>query len=71
MGFITTIIIFVGALFSYRQLHNISVELAVGCMVVALVSLVIAIVLAPWPIQLLMLLAVLLSPSLLEADFYS
>jgi hypothetical protein len=70
MGFVATLLIMVGAVLLYDRVQQISMEVAVGCMAVALLSLVIAIVLAPWPIQLLLLVGVLLSPSLVEADYF-
>lgn len=66
--FIATLVIMLLALFLYGKVQNVSVEIAVGCVAVAILSLVIAIVIAPWQIQTLMLLGVLLSSSLIKVD---
>jgi hypothetical protein len=55
MGFVATLLIMTGAVLLYDRVQQISMEVAVGCIGVALVCLVAAIALAPWPIQLLLL----------------
>ncbi|MBF2050999.1 hypothetical protein [Leptolyngbya sp. 7M] len=71
MGFITALMIMLGSAFLYEKVQTRSVEVAVGCMAVALVSLVVAIVVAPWQIQLLMLLGILLSSAWIRVDLFS
>lgn len=66
--FIATLIIMLVALFLYGKVQSVSVEIAVGCVAVALLSLVVAIVVAPWQIQTLMLLGLLLSSSPIKID---
>lgn len=63
MGFIAALSITLGAVVLYERAHNRSDEVAIGCVAVALLGLVISIVIAPWPIQLMMLLGVLLASS--------
>lgn len=59
MGFVTALLMAVGATFLYEKAQLRSVEVAVGCLAIALFGLVGALVLAPWPIQLLLLLGIL------------
>jgi hypothetical protein len=66
--FIATLFVMLVALFLYGKVHNVSVEIAVGCVAVAILSLVVAIVIAPWQIQTVMLVGVLLSSSLSKLD---
>jgi hypothetical protein len=66
--FIATLVVMLVAIFLYGKVQNVSVEIAVGCIAVALLSLVIAIVIAPWQIQTLMLVGVLVSSSLMKVD---
>lgn len=66
--FIATLVIMLVALFLYGKVQAVSVEIAVGCVAVALLSLVIAIVIAPWQIQTMMLVGVLVSSSLSKFD---
>lgn len=68
MGFVTALMVMFGSVFLYEKSQNISVEVAVGCIGIAILSLVIAIVLAPWQLQLLLLLGVVLSTSLIKTD---
>jgi hypothetical protein len=55
MGFVTALLMTIGATFLYEKAQLRSVEVAVGCLAVALCGLVAALVLAPWPVQLLLL----------------
>lgn len=66
--FIATLVIMLIALFLYGKVQSFSVEVAVGCVAVAILSLIIAIVVAPWQIQTLMLVGVLVSSSLSKLD---
>jgi hypothetical protein len=66
--FIATLVIMLIALFLYGKVQSISVEVAVGCVAVAILSLIVAIVIAPWQIQTMMLVGVLLSSSLTKFD---
>ncbi len=68
MGFITAVIVTVTSALLYEHFQRTSMEIAVGCVVVTLISLTVAIVIAPWQIQGLLLLGVLLSPALVKSD---
>ncbi|MFM7428037.1 MAG: hypothetical protein ACKO7W_24065 [Elainella sp.] len=59
MGFVTALLMTVGATFLYEKTQLRSVEVAVGCLALALLGLVVTLILAPWPIQLLLLLGIL------------
>jgi hypothetical protein len=66
--FIATLVIMLVALFLYRRAQSVCVEIAVGCFAVALLSLLVAIVIAPWQIHTILLVGVLLSSSLSKFD---
>lgn len=71
MGFIAALGITLGAVFLYEKIQSWSVEVAIGCIAVALLSLVVTIVIAPWPIQLLLLLGVLFASSSMQPNRFS
>jgi hypothetical protein len=71
MWFIAALLIMLGSAFLYEKSQKMSVEIAVGCIAVTLVSLVIAIVVAPWQIQLMLLVGILLSSSWGKVDLFS
>ncbi|NJO80731.1 MAG: hypothetical protein HC827_21000 [Cyanobacteria bacterium RM1_2_2] len=66
--FIATLAIMLIALFLYEKAQSVCIEIAVGCFAVALLSLIIAIVIAPWQIHTVMLVGVLLASSLSKFD---
>lgn len=68
MGFLSALILMLGAAFLYGKVQRASVEIAVGCVAVTLLSLVVAIVIAPWPIQMLILIGVLASYSFTKVN---
>jgi hypothetical protein len=61
MSFITALLISIGSALLYEKVQLRSLEVAVGCVAVALFSLIVAVVIAPWQIQLLLLLGIWLS----------
>ena len=69
MWFIASIIAVLGAACIYDKAEDSSEEVAIFCVAVALVGVSLALVAAPWPIHLLMLLAVLFSNRLMNRLF--
>lgn len=70
MEFVAALMTMLGAVLLYEKVQRVSLEVAVGCLSVALLSLVLAIILAPWQIQLMLLLGIFLSSSLSKADLF-
>lgn len=68
MSFITALLISIGSALLYEKVQLRSLEVAVGCVAVALFSLIVAVVIAPWQIQLLLLLGIWLSSVLSKTD---
>jgi hypothetical protein len=60
MWFIATVTA-LGAVYMYEKAEKSSAEVAIACVAVALVGVSLALVAAPWPVHLLMLVAALLS----------
>ncbi len=71
MGFVTALLVTVGATVLYEKAQLRSLELAIGCLAAALCGLLATLVLAPWPIQLLLLLGVLSSSMRANSDILS
>jgi hypothetical protein len=69
MEFLTAIVVMCIATFLYQKVQKVSVEVAVGCISVTLISLIVAIVTAPWPVQMVMLVGLLASPTLTKVDW--
>jgi hypothetical protein len=61
MWFIASVIIILGAACIYDKAERSSQEIAILCVAIALVGISLAVVAAPWPIHLLMLVAALQS----------
>lgn len=71
MSFITAMIVMAVSALLYERFQRISLEVAVGCGVLTLISLTVAIVVAPWQIQGLLLIGVLLVPAFTKVDLLS
>jgi hypothetical protein len=69
MWFIASVVAVLGAACIYNKAEQSSEEIAIFCVAVALVGISLALVAAPWPIHLLMLLAVLLSNRFVDRLF--
>lgn len=61
MWFIASFLTALGAAYVYEKYENRSVEIATACVAVALASIVLTLVAAPWPIQLLLVVLALFS----------
>lgn len=53
MWFLAPLFAALGAAYVYEKFERSSAELAIVCVAIALVSVVLALISAPWPIQLL------------------
>ncbi len=61
MWFVTSLLTVVGAAYFYEKSEKYSAEVAMLCVAIAVPGTVLTLIAAPWPIQLLLLLAVLFS----------
>jgi hypothetical protein len=59
MWFIASLVTTLGAAYAYQKSENFSAEIAMICVAIAIVSLFVTLIAAPWQIQLLLLLALL------------
>ncbi|MGJ3244971.1 MAG: hypothetical protein ACFE0J_18105 [Elainellaceae cyanobacterium] len=61
MWFIASLLTAIGAAYIYEKSENVSAELAIACVAVALIGSILTIISAPWPIQLVLLVLALFS----------
>jgi fatty-acid desaturase len=61
MWFIASLLTAIGAVYLYEKSEKLSAELAIACVAVALTSLILTLIAAPWPIQLAIVILALVS----------
>lgn len=66
MWFLASLFTTFGAAYAYRKVERFSAEIAIGCVAIGLIGVVSALIIAPWQIQLALLMGVVLSSRLLD-----
>lgn len=71
MLFIASLVTSIGAVYLYEKCEKTRAEVAIACVPVALISIVLALVIAPWQIHLLLLVGALVSYNYTKSNLFN
>ncbi len=66
MWFLASLVTTFSAVYTYRKVERSSAEVAIICVALGLIGVVLSLIIAPWPIQLVLVTGLLISSRLFE-----